>query len=148
LSDDSPCPVGDGGFAVPEGLTVLRVPAEGARQEREAAPYRGVIIIEWPAPVNAGSPYNVMAGCLLTVTDAVSGAQIKTCTDITIRANAEALVTADLTMLTDEDGEPLFGEPVPDGGGFRTATFPFLVGEMRVRARAAAEIGALGEGHG
>jgi hypothetical protein len=109
--------------------------AAGVKAESRAAQnYRGVIIIEWPA-VKRAAPYNVMAGCLLTVTDAVSGAQIKTCTDIAIRANAEALVTADLTMLTDEDGEPLFdGKPVPDGGGFRTATFPFLVAEMRVRS--------------
>ncbi len=89
-----------------------------------------------PAPAGS-SPYACMSGWGVTITDAVSGKMITTCTDITVRADVEALVTADLELFTGKDGEPLFdGEPVPDGDGFRTGVFPFAVSEMRVRPRA------------
>lgn len=104
--------------------------------EETVAQYRGVLIIEWPAP-RVASPYNAMPGWGVTITDAVSGKVITTCTDadIVIHAGATGLVTADLNLFADEDGEPIFdGRPVPEGDGFRAGVFPFLVGEMRVRS--------------
>lgn len=116
---------GDGSHG-PAGLEVLTAPAEGA-------PYRGVIIIEWPA-AHGASPYSSMAGRKVEITDALTGKSVRTCTKIIVHADAEALVTADLTLFADADGGPLLdGEPVTDGDGFRTGVFPFLVSEMRVK---------------
>ncbi len=121
--------IGEGdGFHGPPGLEVLTAPAEGAA-------YRGVIIIEWPPPHGA-SPYSSMPGCLVKITDALTGKPIRTCTGLTVSAGTECLVTADLTLFADADGGPLLdGEPVTDGGEIRTGVFPFLVSEMRVRAK-------------
>ena len=97
--------------------------------------YRGVIIIEWPA-AHGASPYSAIAGRMVEITDALTGKPIRTCTGVTVHADMDRLVTADLTMFADEGGLPLFdGEPVRDGDGFRTGVFPFLVSEMRVRER-------------
>ena len=113
---------------MPKGLEVLTVPAEGAQ-------YRGVIVIEWPAPYGTG-PYSAMNGWKVTVADAVTGKPIPTCTSITVHVDPGALVTAGLTMFTDAGGEPLLdGDPVRDGDGFRTGVFPFVVSEMRVRSQ-------------
>lgn len=96
-------------------------------------PYRGLVVIEWPAPTG-GSVYACMLGQCVRVTDAVTGKPITTCTDMVVHADITALVTADLTLFTDADGEPLLeGEPVMDGREIRTGTFPFVVAEMRVR---------------
>ena len=101
----------------------------------EGARYRGAVIVEWP-PATGGSPYAAMAGWGVRVTDAVSGKLIVTCTEITVHADPGALVTADLTLFADADGEPLLeGKSVLDGEETRTATFPFVVSEMRVRRR-------------
>ena len=102
----------------------------------DVAQYRGVIAIEWPAATRPG-PYGAMIGRMTAVTDLVTGNEIRTCTGITVHVDMERLVTADLTLFTDADGEPVLdGEPVVDAerGGFRTGVFPFLVGEMRVKA--------------
>lgn len=112
-------------------------PHEAVPDEDAAPPYRGVVVIEWPATVGTG-PYAVMLGRLLKISDAVTGKLITTCThaDITVHADACALVTADLTLFADEQGEPLLdGKPVLDGKEVRTGTFPFLVAEMRVGER-------------
>jgi hypothetical protein len=98
-------------------------------------PYRGVIVIEWPPPFGA-SPYSAMTGHKVTVTDALTGKPVRTCLHLVVNADMDAIVTADLTMFADADGEPLLdGEPVPDGDGFRTGVFPFVVAEMRVGQR-------------
>jgi hypothetical protein len=124
----------------PEVLTVLHAPAEGADEAREAGPpYRGVVIIEWPA-AHGASPYSSLPGWQATVTDALTGKRIVTCTGIAVYAGPDALVTADLTLIAGADGEPVL-EPdadgtvtvEPDGEGVLTGTFPFLVAEMRVR---------------
>jgi hypothetical protein len=128
--EDTPQPVSDSGFAGPQDLEVLHAPAEGAQ-------YRGVVIIEWPPPTR-GSPYVTMTGVAVSVFDAVTGKPIVTVmyNGITVRTDADGVVIADLTMIADEDGGPLFGgEPELDAGPYRTATFPFLVTEMRVRER-------------
>lgn len=105
------------------------------KTEETVAAYRGVIVIEWPAPSGRG-PHGAMMGRLLNITDAVTGKQITTCTsaDITVHADADSLVTADLTLFADADGEPLLdGMPVTRDGEILTGTFPFLVAEMRIR---------------
>lgn len=99
----------------------------------EPGDYRGAIIIEWPPP----GPY-AMTGYAISVFDAATGKPIITVmhNGLTVRTDADGLVTADLTMIAGEDGEPLFGgEPELDAGPYRTATFPFMVSEMRVRER-------------
>ena len=97
--------------------------------------YQGVIIIEWPA-AHGASPYSAVVGRKIEITDALTGKPIRTCTGVTVRADMERLVTADLTMFATEGGLPLLdGEPVRDGDGFRTGVFPFLVAEMRVKDR-------------
>ena len=99
----------------------------------DVAQYRGVIAIEWPAATRPG-PYSSMAGCLLVITDLVTGKQIMTCShaDVTVHADAAALVTADLVLFADADGEPLLdGKPeTDDDENIRTGVFPFLVGEI------------------
>ena len=106
------------------------------RPEPEPEPdqYRGVIIIEWPA-AHGASPYSVIVGRKTEITDALTGKPIRTCTGFTVRMDVEALVTADLTLLAGEHGEPLLeGRPVMKDGEILTATFPFLVAEMRVQS--------------
>jgi hypothetical protein len=98
-------------------------------------PYRGVINIEWPA-AHGASPYSSMAGRLVSVTDALTGNPIRTCTGIVVRVDMESLITADLTMFATGGGLPLLdGEPVLDGREIRAGVFPFLVSEMRVRPK-------------
>lgn len=127
MSEGAAHMAGGGEACGSQGLKVLRAEAEGAR-------YRGVIAIEWPA--GAGSPYACMIGRLAAVSDAVSGKPILTCSGITVHVGVDELVTADLTLFAGEDGEPLFdGNPYLDGDEIRTAVFPFLVAEMRVRER-------------
>lgn len=105
-------------------------------EDEQTVRYMGVIAIEWPAATRPG-PYNCMTGAQLTITDAVSGKVITTCShaDVTVHADAGELVTADLTLFADADGEPLLdGKPVTSDGEVLTGVFPFLVAEMRVRS--------------
>lgn len=130
--------------ALPEGaragVAELRSACEalGASIPAREAPddaYRGVVIIEWPAPYGTG-PYSAMHGGGAAITDAVTGALLTTVSRAVITASPQNLVTAELTMLADADGEPIpDGLPVVEGGEIRTGTFTFLVTEMRVRDR-------------
>lgn len=141
----------NGSTAGASGLEVLKVAAEGTQAEAPAVtdtaphdvaddwttepgpPYRGVIAIEWPA-ATGGSVYACLLGWGVKVTDAATGKPVTTCLDVTVHADAGALVTADLTLLADEDGEPLLeGKPVVRDGEPLTGTFPFVVAEMKVR---------------
>lgn len=108
--------------------------AHAAIDDQDAAPpYRGVIVIEWPPPFGA-SPYSAMTGHKVEITDALTGKPVITCLRATIAVDMEAIVTADLTMFADENGEPLFeGMPVMRDGEPLTGTFPFVVVEMKVR---------------
>ena len=105
----------------------------------ESCGCRGTVIIEWPGPGRHG--VSAIAGHAITIRDAFSGGELQgelittvTSADIVIHASAESLVTADLTMFADEDGNPVFtGKPHFRDGEVITATFPFIVAEMRVR---------------
>lgn len=109
--------------------------AQPAQDEETVTQYRGVIVIEWPPP--GGGPYSAMAGWpVVVITDAATGRPVTTCShaDITVHADVSQLVTADLTLFTDADGEPILdGEPALDGKEVRTGVFPFLVAGMKVR---------------
>ena len=121
-------------FVATENLTSSLFEEDPAREA--APPYRGVIVIEWPPPAGT-SPYACLNGSGVAIADAVSGKPITTCSDLVIHAEIQALVTADLTMFADKDGEPILdGEPVLDGDEIQTGVFPFVVSEMRVRPRA------------
>lgn len=107
--------------------------AKVPEDEETVAQYRGVIIIEWPPGTGKG-PHSAIAGHLMSITDAMTGKPIMTCVHAEIHVAMDALVTADLTLLAGEDGEPLSGgEPVVRDGEVVTGVFPFLVAEMRVR---------------
>ena len=79
-------------------------------------------------------------GC--SIFDAETGEQIMTATRLkvpSVTVDAQDVITADLTMLADENGMPVLGK-VPQfidvkGGEIPSGTFPFLVAEMRVRAQ-------------
>lgn len=105
-------------------------------QEPEAGepePYRGVIAIEWPAPVGTG-PYSAVSGRSVSIADAVSGKPVTTCSRLTVRADVAEIVTADLILFADADGNPVLdGAPVPGDDEILTGTFTFVVAEMRVR---------------
>lgn len=116
------------------GMTLTAEPPEDAGPE----PFRGVVVIEWPAR-RGPLPHSALPGPACTVTDAVTGKLITTCTAVTVRATMDEIITADLTLLADADGNPVLdGKPVPDPTGREvlTGTFPFAVAEMRVRGKA------------
>jgi hypothetical protein len=96
----------------------------------------GVIVIEWR------SGTGVVPGCFAGIYDATTGDQITTAIQAgaVIHAGASRLVTADLTLFTDEAGNPVFnagtwpsGAHVQPDGKMATGVFTFLVSEMRVR---------------
>lgn len=100
--------------------------------------FAGSIIITWPRPSPAGS----LHGWAITLTNAATGAEIRTVTafQVILHAAADDLVWADLDMLADGEGAPIYGEDenglpprlhIVDGEPVR-GTFPFLVTEMRV----------------
>ena len=107
------------------------------REVRWLPPYprvaRGSVIIEWPAPRSEGRP---MPGWDVAVYDAATGAQmLNVMRAILVSAEPSDLVTADLTMLAGEDGDPS-AEPCLRDGEVITGTFRFLVAGMRVRQAA------------
>jgi hypothetical protein len=100
--------------------------------------YQGVIALEWPEP-RPGYECAPMPGWKIAVFDALNGRQITTVTRLVIHASASDVVTADVTMYADLDGQPVFdGKPYYRGqaglgGEVIYGTFPFLIAEMRVR---------------
>lgn len=104
---------------------------ETTDQVGPAVAYQGHIGIEWPAPAPGGTSL-VLPGWGCTVWDALSGLPITTVTRIELHADALNVISADVTMYADENGQPVYShrkdEPWP-----REGTWPFLVAEMRVR---------------
>ena len=87
-----------------------------------------------PKPHGVGA----IIGRMTAVYDAFTGGEpgpkpITTVTGITVRVSMDEIVTADLTMFADEEGNPVHeGMPHVRDGEVITATFPFIVSEMRV----------------
>jgi hypothetical protein len=117
--------------------------AEIVGEHAPAVVFQGVIALEWPAPRPA-SQVEPLPGWGISVFDAISGRQIMTVTKVEVRAPVSGVITADLTMFTDEDGKPVYelepgaskGSlkiPALEGGKPREGTFPFYVSQMRVR---------------
>ena len=112
------------------------------RSDDERPTYCGRVIIEWPAP--GRSP--VLPGWGCSIFDAETGKPVVTAEKLVIpsvTATAADVITCDLTVFADEDGTPVLfpredghvtAWPAHGGGGVKTATFPFLVAEMRVRS--------------
>lgn len=99
------------------------------------------VIIEWPPQGRSGA----LLGCLVSVFDAVTGTQIMTVTrfDAVLHADAERVITVDLVMFADEDGNPILdGLPHKRGGEVITGVFRAMVAEMRVREPATAAVPA------
>ena len=91
---------------------------------------RGSIIIEWAPPRTGGRP---MPGWDTKVYDTATGDEIGSSV-LRIRlidVDASKVLTADLTMLADADGNPA-AKPHVRGGDVITGVFRFNVSEMRV----------------
>lgn len=131
-----PGPVRDGILVLGEAVRVLagELPP-GALPEAE--PPRGAVILEWPAPPEHGA--GGIRGPHVAVYDALTGDRaqpraITTVTGISVRVNMTSVVTADLTMFTDEAGEPILdGPPVLKDMAILTGTFRYHVAGMRIR---------------
>ena len=100
--------------------------------------YYGRVIIEWPAPGRSGA----LPGWGCSILDAETGQQVVTVSRVSVTADAEDAIRADLTMFADDNGMPVLFPDI-DGnltiwqagdGDIKTGTFLFLVAEMRVRA--------------
>lgn len=91
------------------------------------------IIIEWPAMTD---DTRALPGRLTAIRDADTEQMIETVSAarIVVDASATGIVTADLTMYADQDGNPrLGGQPnVGDDGEIATGVFRFAVAAMRV----------------
>lgn len=91
------------------------------------------LIITWPKPVGA-----ILPGCSIRLTDADTGEHIVTALngELTVRMDASEIVTVELEMLVDADGQPLAqgGHLVADESGenVRTGRFGWEVAEMRI----------------
>ena len=123
--------------------------AEAQERSDEAGPvYYGRVIIEWPGPQQERF---ALAGWMCAVYDAETGQAVSTVMraripSVVVHADAQNVITADLTMLADDKEMPiLFPEEYPgrpgstkvytdEEGGIREGTFSFLVAEMRVRS--------------
>ena len=100
--------------------------------------YRGDVIIEWPPPRQGYCGLSPVRGYDLMVLDAVTGKPVLTVSRVEIHADANGLVTADITMWADPDGEPLTDTSVAykRGDKWLQGTYPFYVAAMTVRESA------------
>jgi hypothetical protein len=98
----------------------------------------GPIVIEWRTGTHSG----ITSECLAGIYDATTGDLITTAThaDIVVHAGIYRRITADLTLFTDEAGNPIFnadtwpsGAYIKPDGEMATDVFTFLVTGMRVR---------------
>jgi len=109
------------------------------RTDEESPFCYGRVIIEWPGPQREKF---ALAGWMCAVYDAVTGKPVTTVMrarlpSVVVHADAQDMITADLTMLADDKGMPiLFPEEhhAGDDGKIREGTFPFFVAEMHVRS--------------
>ncbi len=100
----------------------------------QAEEYAGRVVITWPG-VQPGRDLPTW-GIILVDADREQQLVWVTGVDFSLRADSSEPVVAELTMLTDTDGKPLWdGAPIPprdEDGNFRTGRFRWLVAEMRV----------------
>jgi hypothetical protein len=93
--------------------------------------FAGHLIITWPKNNRSCVP-----GWGVAVTNAITDQPIVSALDLKVSVNVQSAVTAEMTMFTDADGNPLLGSPVTpvlteDGENFHTGRFLWLVTEMR-----------------
>ena len=96
--------------------------------------YEGVIALRWRLRPGAGRHTMPLLGALVVITDTQTGADITTAMDVQVHAPADGIVTADLTMLTGEDGKPIGNDGkvcLGDDGTPRTGVFRYMVAEMQ-----------------
>lgn len=91
--------------------------------------FQGYLTIIWPKPGPG------ILGERVTMLDADTGQPITSVLEMKLAAAPKKLVTAELLMLVDEEGQPLSADTAPllteDGEGARTGVFHWLVAEMR-----------------
>lgn len=97
----------------------------------DAPAFKGSVIIEWSKAGTPGPVQRIMAGRLTTVRDERDG-EIIPCAGVTVHAQADGFITADVAVFLDRDGRIIRDASViwRDSDGV-PATFPFLVAEMR-----------------
>lgn len=111
----------------------LAVPEEVAEAEivDETPGYPHPVIITWPAHLPGGY---ILPGWGVSITDALTGDPVTTVTsmDVVIHAEPDRIITADLVMFADEDGDPVpDGKPHLRDGEIITGTFRAVVARMR-----------------
>jgi hypothetical protein len=103
-------------------------PESGSDEEHRA--FHGRVIIEWPPPRNG-----ILASWGCAIYDAETGKLVTTASKVMVTADVQDLITCNLVMFADEDGNPVFdGKPRFRDDRIITGTFPFIVAEMRVRS--------------
>ena len=108
----------------------------------QGLPHAGSVIITWPALRDDTLP---LFSREMQIHDADTGKPLLTVTGLQIVLGGEAwrgeAIHVDLTMLADDDGQPILGGPDSvnkaydrDSGTVRTGVFRYAVMEMRIAA--------------
>ncbi len=97
---------------------------------RERAEYRGSVAIEWNGGA-LGTANSVIPGCLCAVRDSVTNRLIPAAS-ITVHVPPYGMVTADVGVFLDGDGEIIYDLVEVAKTDSVPATFPFLVSSMRI----------------
>src|SRR5580692_10618250 len=103
----------DGG----DGLSAPGKPGIESAPLEKAPPgpgIEGLVIIEWPGPAGPWAS-SALPGWGVSIYDATTRQQITTASGAVIHADSGRLVTADLTLFTDEAGNPVFDAGFPEG---------------------------------
>jgi len=113
------------------GIDILIAAAQpGGGSDGEDRAFCGRVIIEWPPPRNG-----ILASWGCAIYDAETGKPVTTASKITVTADVQDLITCELVMFADEDGNPVYdGKPRFRDDRIITGTFPFIAAEMRVRS--------------
>lgn len=92
--------------------------------------FEGRVIITWPRETGG-----LIHCATITFTDADTGETITSAMDVTVRAELDKPLVAEMTMLTGDNDKPLPpGAPVvaAEDGSFRSGTFRWLVAGMSI----------------
>jgi hypothetical protein len=97
--------------------------------------YQGYVIIEFPVPESTPEHPRpgILAGYNMMVVNAADEKPVLTVSRVELHAEANDIITADLTMMADADGRPLMDTSViyRRGDEIVTGTFPFIVTGIR-----------------